>query len=56
MKLSAPKKSTWMVGVILGGLGIVSAFVAIPTLSANAFWLVAAGFAALVLGTMLDGV
>ena len=56
MKLSAPKKTTWMVGVIIGGLGVISSFVAIPQLSENSFWLVTIGFVILTLGTMLDGV
>ena len=55
MRLSAPKKATWLVAVVLGGLGIVSQYVPLGSLSANSYWLVAAGFVILTLATALDG-
>ncbi len=55
MKLSAPKKNTWWVAVIVGAVGIIANFVAIPFLSGIAFWLVVAAFVVLVLATYLKG-
>ena len=53
MKLSAPKKVTWWVALIVGVVGILANFVAIPFLSEYAFWLVVIGFVLLVLATYL---
>ncbi len=53
MRLSRPKNVTWWIAVILGVLGIISQFVAIPVLSDGSFWLVAAGFVLLALATYL---
>jgi len=55
MKLSAPKKTTWWVAVVVGVVGILANFVTIPVLSGFAFWLVVIGFVVLVLGTYLKG-
>jgi uncharacterized membrane protein HdeD (DUF308 family) len=55
MKLSAPKKVTWWIAVILGVLGILATFVSLPLVSANAFWFVAIGFVLLALATLLNG-
>jgi len=55
MKLSAPKQMVWMVALIVGVLGVLGNFVAIPFVTANAFWFVTVGFAALVLGTAFKG-
>ena len=55
MKLSAPKTTTWWVAVVAGVLGIVGTFVSIPVVSSYTFFLVAAGFVLLALGTYLKG-
>ncbi len=55
MKLSAPKNITWLVAVIVGGLGILASFVNIPFVTANSFWFVAVGFVLLALATLLKG-
>jgi hypothetical protein len=55
MKLSAPKKEVWIIAVVLGILGIVGTFIAIPFVTAYAFWFVVVGFVLLVLGTFLKG-
>ena len=55
MKLSSPKKTTWWIAVILGGLGILGTLVSIPVVSTYAFWLVAIGLILLALGTYLKG-
>jgi len=53
MNLSAPKKITWWIAVILGVLGILGTFVSLPFVSAYAFWFVAVGFILLALATYL---
>lgn len=55
MKLNAPKKNTWLVAVVIGVIGIIAKFVAIPFLSIYAFWLVVVAFVLLVLATYLKG-
>ena len=53
MKTNAPKQITWLIAIIVGLLGIIGHFVAIPFVTENQFWLVSAGFVILALGTML---
>jgi len=55
MRLNRPKNSTWVIAVILGVLGIIGQLVAIPVVSAYAFWFVAVGFVLLALGTYFKG-
>jgi hypothetical protein len=55
MKLNAPKTITWWIAVILGVVGIIGSFVAIPFISVYAFWLVAIAFVLLALATALSG-
>ncbi len=55
MKLNAPTQNVWLIAVIVGVLGIVGTFVAIPFVSVYAFWFVVVGFALLVLSTLLKG-
>ena len=55
MKLNAPKKNTWIIAVVIGVVGIIAKFVAIPFLSINAFWLVVIAFVLLSLATYLKG-
>ncbi len=55
MRLSAPKSVTWLIAVIVGGLGILASFVNIPFVTANSFWFVVVGFVLLVLATLLKG-
>ena len=55
MKLSAPKKTTWWVAVVVGVVGFVANFVTIPVLSGLAFWLVVFAFVVLALATYLKG-
>ena len=55
MKLNAPKKLTWLIAVVLGLLGLLGYFIAIPFVSVNGFWFVVAGFGLLGLGTSLKG-
>ncbi len=55
MRLSAPKKTTWWVAVVVGVVGVIAKFVTIPVLSGFAFWLVVLAFVILVLATYLKG-
>lgn len=55
MRLNAPKKITWLIAVIVGLLGIIATFVAIPVVSGIAFWLVVGAFVLLALATYLKG-
>ena len=55
MTLSAPKQIIWVIAVILGVLGILGYFVAIPFDSANGFWLVSAAFALLAIASLVKG-
>jgi hypothetical protein len=55
MRTSAPKKTTWWIAVIVGGLGILATLITIPTLSGIAFWLVAFGFVLLAIATVTKG-
>jgi hypothetical protein len=56
MKPSAPQKITWIIGLILGILGILGHFAQVEFISAYSFPLLMVGFIALALGTTLKGV
>ena len=55
MKLSAPKQITWIIAVVLGVLGLLGSFVALPIVGGSSFWLVFLGFALLAIATLVDG-
>ena len=55
MKLTPPKKLTWWIAVILGVVGIIGSFVAVPVISGITFWLAIAGLALLALGCAIKG-
>jgi len=55
MKLSAPKQIVWIISLVLGVLGVLGTYVAIPFFSANAFWVVAVAWLLLILATLLKG-
>jgi hypothetical protein len=55
MKLSRPKDLTFWIALIVGGLGFLGHFVAIPVASAYSFWFVSIGFVLLVLGVLVKG-
>ena len=56
MKTNAPKQITWLIGLILGILGLLGHFVhTIPVVSEYSYGLTAAGFIILALGTTLKG-
>jgi len=55
MRLSAPKRTTWWIAVIVGVIGAIGLFVSLPVVGANAKYLVLFGFALLALATYLKG-
>lgn len=55
MRLSAPKKITWWISLILAVLGVLGKYVAIPVISGLNWWLLLVGFLLLWLGTFIKG-
>jgi hypothetical protein len=53
MKLNAPKNITWIIALVLGLLAILSRFTSLPLITENNFWVLAIGWALLVLATYL---
>ena len=53
MKLSAPSQVFWVIAVILGILGVLASMGVVAPLAAYAFWLVVAGWALLVIATLM---
>ena len=58
MKLSAPKKTTWWIALVVGLLGILLklGILAIADASAYSFWLVMIAYLLLLLATAVKGV
>jgi len=56
MQASAPTKYVWLIGIILGILGILGHFVSVPFLSDYNYWLLFVGFILLAIGTSFKGV
>ena len=54
MNMSAPKKSTWLIAVIIGVIGIFmhQGVVKISGISGHSFWLVAIAFVVLALSSL----
>ena len=54
MNMSAPKTPTWLIAVIIGGMGILmhQGVVKISGISGSSFWLVAIAFILLALGSL----
>ena len=55
MRLNAPSKLTFWISLVLVVVGVVSTFVAIPFVSAYAFWVVLAGYIVLAIGATMKG-
>ena len=53
---SAPKKITWIIGLICGILGIIGHFAHIQVLSEYSFPLLLIGFLVLAIGTTVRGI
>ena len=56
MSLSVPTQVVFLISLILAILAVVGTFVALPVVTANAFWVATAGYVALMLGCLLKGV
>jgi len=56
MKPTAPKRIVWILGLLLGLLGIIGNFANLDFLTTNSFWFLLAGFALLAIGTSFKGV
>lgn len=56
LKTNAPKQITWIVAVILGVVGILANLTSLPVVTPEiGFWLVAVGWALLVIATIMAG-
>lgn len=55
LKLSAPSQMIWIIALILGIVGILGVLGIITALAAYAFWLVVAGWAVLLIATVMRG-
>jgi len=55
LKLSAPSQVAWIIALILGIVGVLGVLGVITGLAAYAFWLVVAGWALLLIATLLRG-
>ena len=53
---SAPKKITWIIGLLCGILGIIGHFAHIQVLSEHSFTLLLVGFLVLAVGTTVKGI
>jgi len=56
MKYSAPKQITWIIGLILGIVGILANLMALPVITpVIGFWLLAVGWALMIIATITKG-
>lgn len=55
MRFRAPKKTTWWIAVVVGGLGMLGSSIHIPVVSGLTFALVVVGFVLLVVATRIKG-
>ncbi len=55
LSLSAPKQIVFIIAVVLAVLALLGYFVAIPFVSAYAFWILLVGFIVLAGGVMMKG-
>lgn len=53
---SAPKKITWIIGIIIGALGIIGHYTRVDFLTEHNFVLLLVGFLVLFVGTTFKGV
>ena len=50
IKFNAPTQLTFFIALVLAALAVLSRFVAIPNVSANAFWILLIAYVVLVIG------
>ena len=53
--MNAPRKVTWFLSFLIGGVGIASYFVKIPFVTTYNFWFVSVAFVILILGCLFRG-
>jgi hypothetical protein len=56
MNLSPPTTAVFIISVVLAVLAIIGTFVAIPVISANAFWVAIIAYIILAVGNLFRGV
>jgi len=56
MNLSPPTTAVFTISVVLAVLAIIGTFVAIPVISANAFWVAIIAYIILAVGNLFRGV
>jgi len=56
MYLSPPTTAVFIISVVLAVLAIIGTFVAIPVISANAFWVAIIAYIILAVGNLFRGV
>jgi hypothetical protein len=56
MNLSPPTTAVFIISVVLAVLAIIGTFVAIPVISANAFWIAIIAYIILAVGNLFRGV
>lgn len=55
MNLNAPTQAVFWIAVILVVIAVIGSFVAIPFISAYAFWIAVVGFIVLAVGCVMKG-
>jgi hypothetical protein len=55
MQFKIPTNMVFYISIVLAVLGLIGAFVAVPVISALAFWLILAAFVLLALGVTTPG-
>ncbi|MGQ9842203.1 MAG: hypothetical protein ACUVRK_01445 [Spirochaetota bacterium] len=55
MRTNAPRSVVWLISVIIGCLGIIGNFGALPVIRAYSWWLVTIGFVILAVATVVKG-
>jgi hypothetical protein len=56
MNLSPPTTAVFVISLILAVLAVIGTFVAIPVISANAFWVAVIAYVILAIGNLFRGV
>jgi len=56
MNLSPPTTAVFIISMVLAVLAIIGTFVAIPVISANAFWVAIIAYIILAVGNLFRGV
>ena len=56
LKPTTPSKGVWIIGLLLGILGILGHFASLDFLSVYNFWLLLGGFILLAIGTTFKGI